>query len=211
MLKTLFRVLIAGLLILPVGLLSQVDEIGVYYQQNGKWMEIPPEVVNWQTGGVLKHLASAGFVHGDINGRIRKPLSKTSVVVPNELLVYAPDGVAVSEYQLIHLHLHPDSREFRTVTGGIFHVSGGAGRDTLDFESQHVGKRTFRIFLGNLEPGEYGLLPPGLSMSNSAAAQLGKMYTFTVTATVKTPAAATGATVEQSGIRKILELQKEHR
>jgi hypothetical protein len=36
------------------------------------------------------------------------------------------------------------------------------------------------ISLDGLKPGEYGILPPGLAGSQSASAQLGKTYTFTV-------------------------------
>ena len=59
-------------------------------------------------------------------------------------------------------------------------MSGGATRDDIDFQSQHIAKRTWTISLSGLKPGEYGLLPPGLSESRSASAQLGKMYTFSV-------------------------------
>lgn len=181
-----------------------VDEVGVYYLNSGAWTDIPPEVVNWQTGGVIKHMVSAGIVHGDVNGRIRKPVSPTRLVSATQLLVYVPDGAAITEYQLIRLHSHPDSREFRTVTGGVFHVSGGSQRDTLDFESKRVAKRTYMIELRGLDTGEYGLLPPGLTMPSSASAQLGKMYTFSISST------KSGRTFE-SAIRETIELQANQR
>ena len=34
-------------------------------------------------------------------------------------------------YQLLHLHTKDNRREFRAVTGGVIHQSGGAQRDTL--------------------------------------------------------------------------------
>lgn len=159
---------------------SPVDEVGVYYQKDGKWIDLPPEVVNWKSGGVLKSIGTLGVVKGDVNGKLRSGSSKTKLPQPIKLLVYAPEGTVIAEYQLIKLHAHSGSREFRTVTGGVFHVSGGTERDTLDFQSEHIAQRTWTIPLSNLQPGEYGLLPPGMSKSDSASAQLGKMYTFSV-------------------------------
>ncbi len=159
---------------------SPVDEIGIYYQKGGHWIQMMPEVVNWQTGGVLKSVSTLGIVKGDVNGRLTRPASRTKFTASIQLLVHCPDGTAVTEYQLIRMHTHANAREFRTVTGGVLHVSGGAKRDTLEFESEHVAQRTYVIKLPDLPPGEYGLLSPGSSMANSAGAQLGKMYTFTI-------------------------------
>ena len=153
-------------------------EIGVYYLKNDKWEEVLPEVVNWKTGGVLKTVATVGVVKGDVNGRLNGPGSRNSVRSPTEFLVYAPEGVAITEYQLLRLRPHSDGREFRTVTGGVLHVSGGATRDLVPFEGKKVASRTFVITLPNLGAGEYGFLSPGSAMSSSASAQLGKMYTF---------------------------------
>jgi hypothetical protein len=157
-----------------------ISEVGVYYQSGGQYLEMMPELVNWQTGGVLKSVVTAGIVKGDVNGRIRFGRSHIVMPKPIRLLVYTPEGTQITEYQLIRLHTHSDSREFRTVTGGVLHVSGGSKRDDLPFEGQHVSRRTWTIALDNLQPGEYGLLPSGAIEARSASAQLGKMYTFTV-------------------------------
>ena len=92
-----------------------------------------------------------------------------------ELLIYALEGIAPEEYQLIRFREHSDSREFRSVTGGVFHESGGANRDTVPFVPTRVGVRTWRVTLEHLTPGEYGFLPP-VNSTNLAAS--GKMYTF---------------------------------
>jgi hypothetical protein len=166
-----------------------VDEVGVYFHKDNQWMDLPPEVVNWKTGGVLKSAGTLGLVKGDVNGKLNGGTSKTSLTQPIELLVYAPEGTAITEYQLIKLHVHSSSREFRTVTGGVLHVSGGTERDTVEFKSKHVARRTWTILLGearwgastvHLAPGEYGLLPPGVFESRSASAQLGKIYSFSI-------------------------------
>jgi hypothetical protein len=173
--------------VIPSGCLAQeklppspVDEVGVYFKQNGHWVEMMPEVVNWKTGGVMKSISTAGIVKGDVNGRINRATSRTELAAPTELLVYCSEGVEITEYQLIRMHTHSNAREFRTVTGGVFDVSGGAKRDTIDFESEHIAQRTYIVRLPNLPAGEYGLLAPGASMANSASAQLGKMYTFSI-------------------------------
>jgi hypothetical protein len=156
------------------------DETGVYFRQGAEWTDIPPEIINWQTGGVVKHVATVGIIKGDVNGRIPKPNSPTQLTTPIQLLVYALEDTAITEYQLIRLHTHPDSREFRTVTGGVFHVSGGAKRDTFDLESVKIARRMYLVKLPVLAPGEYGILPPGATMARSASEQYGKMYTFRV-------------------------------
>lgn len=152
-------------------------DIGVYYKKGGKWEEMLPEVVNWKTGGVLKHIASAGVVKGDVNGNINGKNSRNSLTSPVELLIYSPEGVAITEYQLIHLHENADNREFRTVTGGVMHESGGATRDLIPFEGSKVASRTYKVVLPKLGAGEYGFLPPE-AVSLSKGASIGKMYTF---------------------------------
>jgi hypothetical protein len=138
-------------------------------------------VVNWKSGGVGKSIVTFGVVKGDINGRINGPHSRNPVVGPLEFLIIAPEGVAITEYQFLRLREQKDAREFRTVTGGVFHQSGGATRDLVPFEGKKIAPRTFTVIFPTLTPGEYGFLPPGAYTSASASAQLGKMYTFRLT------------------------------
>lgn len=67
-----------------------------------------PEIVNWKTGGVMKGIASAGIVKKDVNGHIAGPHSRNSVAFLAEFTIYAPEGVAITEYQLIRLRAHLD-------------------------------------------------------------------------------------------------------
>ncbi len=157
-----------------------VPEIGVYFKKESAWVDLLPEVVNWKTGGVLKHFASGGLVKGDVNGMISGPRSRATMKQPVEILVYTPDGIAITEYQLLRLRANKDTREFRTVTGGVLHVSGGAARDLVPFESKKIAVRTYTLVLPNLGSGQYGILSPGAASTSSASAQLGKIYTFTV-------------------------------
>ncbi len=152
-------------------------EIGVYYKKGDAWEEMLPEVVNWKTGGVLKHFATAGVVKGDVNGNIQGPHSRNSVKSPIEVLIYAREGVAITEYQLIHLRENQDYREFRTITGGVMHESGGATRDLVPFEGKKIATRMYKVVLPSLGAGEYGFLPPE-AVSLSKGASIGKMHTF---------------------------------
>jgi len=157
-----------------------VDEIGIYFKNGDNWVEMYPEVVNFKSGGVLKRMASEGIVKGDINGHLEGKTAKTSVTTPLDFLIYMPDGVAITEYQLLRLRVGGSSREFRSITGGVFHSSGGAQRDEVSFEAKKLAPRTYEIVLpAGFRRGEYGFLPPG-AVSSSNMASSGKMYTFQV-------------------------------
>lgn len=153
-------------------------EVGVYIVLRGALTEIEPEIVNWQTGGWIKSHASLGLVKGDANGKVMKAKSAQQVTEPTEFLIKTPEGTSVTEYQLLRLHEKSDRREFRSVTGGVLHVSGGAQRDQVAFQPEKIGNRTWRIRLENLPRGEYGFLPPGIQSASISAS--GKMYTFGV-------------------------------
>jgi len=95
-------------------------------------------------------------VKGDVNAHIEGAHSRNLVKSPVEILVYAPEGVAITEYQLIHLHENSNNREFRTVTGGVMHQSGGATRDIVAFEGKKIAPRTYKVTLPTLGAGEFG-------------------------------------------------------
>lgn len=89
--------------------------------------------------------------------------------------------VTMSRFNNIVAHWNHDQkeyREFRTVTGGVFHAKGGATRDLVSFEGSKIANRTFVVVLKSLAPGEYGFLPPGAFTSASSSSTLGKMDTF---------------------------------
>ncbi len=162
---------------------SLPTEVGVYAKRQGVWTEVLPEVVNWKTGGVFKSIASAGIVKGDVNGHIEGGNSRNSLTTPLEFLIVAPEGTAITEYQLLRLHQSQskDSREFRTVTGGIMHVSSGATRDLVPFEGKKLVARVYSVLLpSNLGAGEYGFLPPGAVGSTNGAGSTGKLYSFRI-------------------------------
>ena len=158
-----------------------VDEVGVYFKnKDDKWVEMLPEVVNWKTGGFLKALATDGIVKGDVNGHVEGKTSRNALNTPLDFLIYAPEGIAITEYQLLYLHGSGNSREFRSITGGVVHASGGAKRDEVEFEGKKIAPRMYEIVLSNgVKNGDYGFLPPG-AMSSSNMASSGKIYSFHV-------------------------------
>jgi hypothetical protein len=155
-------------------------DAGVYVKDAaGDWTEVEPEIVNWKTGGVAKSAFTYGIVKGDINGHVKGGKSRTHPS-SNEVLVVALEGVGITEYQMLRMREHADSREFRAATGGIIHQSGGSDRDVLEFEHKKIASRTFLVTLPTfIKDGEYGLLPPGAMVSRNATS-LGKIYSFEI-------------------------------
>jgi len=140
-----------------------------------------PEIVNFKTGGVLKSMMTNGIVKGDVNGHIQGPHAKLGVTFPVVFAVYVPEGTAITEYQLLRLRPNNDSREFRSVTGGVAHISGGATRDAIEFQSEKIAPRVYRITLqSSTGKGEYGILPPGATGSSNMGSS-GKIYSVSVT------------------------------
>jgi hypothetical protein len=158
-----------------------VDEVGIYFKDKTlKWVEMLPEIVNWKTGGALKRFATDGLVKGDVNGHLEGKASKNGLNTPLDFLIYTPDGVAVTEYQLLHLHESGDGREVRSMTGGVVHSSSGAQRDEVAFDGKKLAPRMYEIMLSpDVKTGDYGFLPPGATSSSNLASS-GKMYTFHV-------------------------------
>jgi hypothetical protein len=167
----------------PVGSVrpAGIDDVGTYYQdKTGAWLRFEPEIVNFKSGGVLKSIATDGLVKGDINGHIPGAHAKNTLTFPVTLAVYVAEGVDIEEYQLLRLRESGNSREFRSVTGGVFHSSGGAQRDRIDFKADKIAPRVYKITLDQaLGRGEYGLLPPG-SYASSNMASGGKIYTVSI-------------------------------
>jgi len=162
---------------LPAG----IDEVGVYYKdKTGVWASLLPEIVNFKSGGVLKSMMTDGIVKGDLNGHIGGNHSKTGATFPVVIAVYVPEGTAITEYQLLRLRTNRDSREFRSVTGGVMHVSGGATRDSIEFQAEKIAPRVYQITLqSSAGKGEYGLLPPGATGSSNLGSS-GKIYSISV-------------------------------
>ncbi len=155
-------------------------DIGVYRQVQGQWVEVPTETVNWKSGGFLKSIATDGIVKGDINGHLDGGASRTTVNTPMQFLIIAPDGNEATNFELVRMHAKGNQREFRTVTGGVFHASGGTSRDAVSFDEKRVERHVYTVDLPNdLAKGEYAFLALGFSGS-TAGGSVGKAFTFRV-------------------------------
>ncbi len=97
-----------------------------YKDRSGNWVPIDPEIVHIKSGGFIKSTVTHGIIKVDQNGRINGPQSKLALQRRYEFLIYVPEGVSANEYDLLRFRLHSDSREFRMLTGGVFHSTGGA-------------------------------------------------------------------------------------
>ena len=163
------------------GLPPGIDDVGVYYKdQTGVWVPLLPEIVNFKTGGALKSIVTIGIVKGDVNGHVDGVRSKTSLNLPVVLAVYVPEGTAITEYQLLRFRLNNNAREFRSLTGGVMHTSGGTDRDSVDFQSDKIASRVYQITLpASIGKGEYGLLPPGAGGSSNMGSST-KIYTVSI-------------------------------
>lgn len=158
--------------------LSPVNEIGVYYKdKNGRWQPMESEPVHSKSSGWLKNTLSDGIIKTDMNGMVTGRESKLLLPRPIEFLIYTPDGVNPGEYDLIRFRLNGKDREFRTLTGGVFHSTSGAKSDELPFSASRIAPRTYTFTLPQDTPGaEYGILPPGTGNVTNG----GKIYTFAI-------------------------------
>ena len=167
----------------PTGPPPSIVGVGVYYKDlNGAWKPVLPEIVDFKSGGVIKNIASADVVKKDINGRIQGAHSRVNAAFPVELAVYVPEGTEITDYELLRLHESRDSREFRSVTGGVrvLHASGSASRDLIEFQTVRLAPGVYKITLeSGLGTGEYGLLPP-MAEGSSNAGSSGKIYAVSV-------------------------------
>jgi hypothetical protein len=73
------------------------------------------------------------------------PHSRNSVNSPLEFIISMPEGIAITEYQLIRLRPNKDYREFRTMTGGVFNQKSGAMRDMVPFEGKKLSARMYSV------------------------------------------------------------------
>jgi hypothetical protein len=166
------------------------EDVGVYIKMKGALSEIYAEIVDWKSGGVGKSMLTMGMTKGHVNAVVPGPKSKLQLSMPMELVIRCTEGVTPSEYMLLKLDEKGDRREFRAVTGGVYHSSGGAEKNAIKFDFQKIAPRTYKVILTGLKKGEYGFLPPGAgsvgAMGGGASGQTvqggsmqsGKLYTF---------------------------------
>jgi hypothetical protein len=158
--------------------LSDVNEIGVYYKDHtGKWIAIEPEIVHIKSGGFIKSTVTHNIIKEDRNGHLNGRESKLALQAPIEILIYVPEGVSANEYDFLRFRINSSNREFRVLTGGVFHSTGGADRDEVKFNPVKTSPHTYQFTVDqSTGGGEYGILPPGTGNVTNG----GKIYTFAI-------------------------------
>jgi len=167
-------VLVRGFTAQSMGL----DEIGVYYKsKDGEWIPLKTERVAFKSGGTVKSLLTHGIVSRDMNGHIEGAKSPLKLPTGVEILIYAPAGTESTEYDFLRFREHSDNREFRTLTGGVFHSESGADRDEIEFHPKKIAPQMFTFTVPvDIEKGEYGVLPPATAGMQGT----GKIFTFSI-------------------------------
>src|SRR5215469_1258610 len=126
--------------------ISEVSEIGAYYKdRNGSWQPLETEIVHIKSGGWLKSTATHGIIREDRNGHLKGRESKLTLQAPIEILIYAPPSVDIAEYDFLRFRINSDNREFRVMTGGVFHSESGAQRDEVPYHPVKAGPRSWRF------------------------------------------------------------------
>jgi hypothetical protein len=163
----------------PAPISDTPNEIGVYYKDHkGNWELLQAEVVHTKSGGWLKSTATHGIIKQDTNGHLNGRESKLALQTPVEILVYTAEGSIAADYNFLRFRVHSDNREFRTMTGGVFHSHSGAERDEVDFSPSKIAPRTFTFTIDKkVGGGEFGILPP----STGNVTNGGRIYTFAIT------------------------------
>lgn len=159
----------------------KMDEIGVYYKdKKGYWIPLKTERVTMKSGGWVKSTVTYGIIKQDKNGQVDGPHSPLTLAPGTQILFFVPDGTLPAEYAFVRFREHPERREFRIYTGGVFHNESGSDRDALDFDAERIAPRTYGFTLPeDMENGEYGMLPPG-SSNVPGFNGTGKIFTFRI-------------------------------
>jgi len=155
-----------------------LDDPGVYYKaKNGEWLSLKHERLTQKSGGTIKSLATHGIISRDMNGHIDGAKSPLSLPTGVEILIYAPVGVEGSDYDFLRFREHSDNREFRTLTGGVFHSQSGADRDEVEFAPKKIAPQLYTFTVPtDIEKGEYGVLPP----ASAGVEGTSRIYTFSI-------------------------------
>ena len=165
----------------PTPLALGVDEIGVYYKsKTGEYIELHTERVVFKSSGAVKNILSDGLLKKDMNGHLDGGQSDLILPTGTDILIYAPLGTDANEYDLLRFELHKDSREFRTLTAGVFNSQSGAARDEIEFHPKKIAAQLYTFTIPrDIEKGEYGVLPPGAANVQGIAGT-GKIFTFSI-------------------------------
>lgn len=170
------------------------QEVGVYWKDGYRFMRVEGEIVSQaKVGGRAGSYFTYGLRSEHWDAYINNPTSRNRVRDRRPLFyLYVPDGASASDFILLKLQKKGNRREFQIGSfGGITGGKSGVKRDKeVEFKSEHVAMRTYRITLeGDLKPGEYGffmgtgqqaMMSSATVGSSSGGAASGRIYDFTV-------------------------------
>ena len=141
---------------------------GVYVKQDGKWVELLEESVNWKKGSSLRRLTGLG--KGEFVGSIPGAASPNGYRVPITFRIATAEGFTAENFALVLLHAKEGLREVRV--GG----SGANAQNLVRLGANPVDLRLWEMQFSQGQ-GEYGFLPPVREGDLPIAP---KMYTFRV-------------------------------
>ena len=133
---------------------------------------IDPEIVHIKSGGFIKSTVTHGIIKEDRNGHINGRESKLALQCPIEFLIYVPEGVVASEYDLLPLPpATPTTASSDVLTGGVFHSTGGADRDEVPFNPVKTAPHTYQFTVDDktLAAASSAFCRPAPAMSPTAA------------------------------------------
>ncbi len=165
----------------PAPMPPGVDQIGAYYKDSGgTWQPLPTEVVIFEAGGAVKHIASATLVKQDLDGVLGGMRSRLVLTAPVSFIVHVPEGRSLNDYMLFRFHVSGSNRQFLYAEGGLQKETTGALRDVVDFNGKQIGPSAYEIDLGSdIGEGEFGFLEP-VDASSKTAPTSGKIFTFAI-------------------------------
>jgi hypothetical protein len=165
----------------PAALPPGVENVGAYLKDSaGAWQPLPSEAVIFKSGGVFKHVATAGLVKEDLNGVVGGTRSKLVISTPVTIILHVPQGRSANDYQLLRLRVVGNNRQFLSVAGGLNKETAGALRDVVDFTTTQIGPNAYQIVLGSeIGQGEFGFLEP-VATSSKTPPSSGKIFTFAI-------------------------------
>jgi hypothetical protein len=145
--------------------------------QPGQYVTDADSLVTLKTAGVSDRIITAMINKGrrQLTNAPEKPIELSDV---NEIGVYYKDHTGkwiAIEPEIFRIN--SNNREFRVLTGGVFHSTGGADRDEVKFNPVKTAPHTYQFTVGkDTGGGEYGILPPGTGNVTNG----GKIYTFAI-------------------------------
>lgn len=149
-------------------IVSRPEGHGIFLRYGSRWQHVDQESVYWQHRG-----------HG-YRGSVLRPGSDTATYPGGtDFLIITPADDSALQYQLVHLRQDGAVRTFRPNPPGEVY-SAGLGADLVSFDPVRVGPSLWFVSLHDLEPGQYGFLPPAPEREHSTTGLATTIYTFDV-------------------------------